>query len=135
LPYEVNILGLYPVYPAPAAPYFRNNSNIPTQNNTTPIQTFYSGWGFFDLSPAPGFMTGDPRGNNYTLGVARQGENVALDAWSYFPNFSFYNNLFTTYRGLPAIGIVMTEFYNDAITPNGGYFGNTVPWQYNVDWS
>jgi len=136
LPYEVNILGLYPVAPAPAAPYFRNNSNIPTQNTSvTPVQTFYSGWGFFDLSPTPGFISGDPRGANDTLaGVHRQGENVSfggIPRWSYFPNFSFFNNLFTTYLGLPAVGIVMTEFYNDT---NNGYYGNTVPWQFEVDW-
>jgi len=136
LPYEVNVIGLYPIYPAPTAPYFRNNLDIPTQNTSvTPIQTFYSGWGFLDLSPAPGFVTGDPRGVNDTLGVARQGENVAFGGaarWSYFVNFNFFNNLYSNYLGLPAIGIVMTEFYNDS---NNGYYGNTVPWQYNVDWT
>ena len=31
------------------------------------------------------------------------------------------------YRGLPALGIVMTEFFNDSIA---GYYGNTVHWNY-----
>jgi hypothetical protein len=45
--------------------------------------------------------------------------------------FNFFNNFFNYYQGLPAIGIVMTEFYNGAVS---GYYGNTVPWQYGVDW-
>ena len=128
LPYEVNVVGFYPIDPAPTvtptAPVFRNNVTIATANTGT-AQTFYSGWGWFDLSPEVGFVSGDTRS-------VRQGENVTVGLWSYFPNFSFFNNLFTIYNGLPAVGIVMTEFYNDSVN---GYYGNTVPWQYQVDWS
>jgi hypothetical protein len=113
LPYEVNIVGLRPV-DAPAAD-FRNNLALPTANSST-AQKFFEGWIEFDLSPAVGFSAGDTR-------IVPQGEAPII--------FNFYNNFFNAYRGLPAIGIVMTEFFNGAVS---GYFGNTVPWQYGVDW-
>lgn len=131
LPFEVNVIGLYPIDPPPSvanpitAPVFRNNVTMQTASTGPPAQVFYSGWGWIDISPLLGFAGGDPRGY-------RQGENVNTTTFSYFLNFSFFNNLFTTYFGLPAVGIVMTEFYNDQVN---GYFGNTVPWQYQVDWS
>jgi hypothetical protein len=119
LPYEVNIIGLYPSVTLPTL-YFRNNVLIATgTSSTTP---FIAGYAWFDLSPA-NLGTGDSR--TYSQG----------EAWNYsLPNhfFNFYNNLFSEYRGLPAIGIVMTEFYNDTVN---GYYGNTVPWRYGVDWT
>jgi hypothetical protein len=125
LPYETNVIGLYPVDPNPPAtvtvPYFRNNMTIGTANaSTVPVTTFYSGWGRIDLSPSvgPPLLAGDTR-------TYRQGAGGIL--------FNFFNNYFSSYRGLPAIGIVMTEFYNGLPTVNG-YYGNTVPWQYIVEW-
>jgi hypothetical protein len=117
LPYEVNIVGLKPIDAYSEDVFdFRNNVGVPTSNAaTTPAQLFFSGWAEFDLSPATG-TTGDPRN-------IRQGK--------YPLTFNFYNNYFNLYRGLPAIGIVMTEFYNGEVS---GYYGNTVPWQYGVDW-
>jgi hypothetical protein len=118
LPYETNVIGLYPVDPNPPAtvsvPYFRNNMTIGTANAAA-SQIFYSGWGRIDLSPslAP-LLPGDTR--TYIQGAA-----------------GIIFNFFTAYRGLPAIGIVMTEFYNGSPTVNG-YYGNTVPWQYIVEW-
>ena len=118
LPYEVNIVGLKPIDAYTEDTFdFRNNVGFATSNSTaTPVQQFFSGWAEFDLSPATGLTSGDPRN-------IPQGK---------FPlTFNFYNNFFNYYRGLPAIGIVMTEFYNGAAS---GYYGNTVPWQYGVDW-
>jgi len=120
LPYEVNIIGLIPK--EGVAPYFRNNYHIATASASTG-QTFYSGWGSLDLSPAVGFIS-DTR-------TVQQGENVATSAWSYWPVFSFFNTLFNQYNGLPAIGVVMKEFFND---PLRTYYGGTVPWQYSTDW-
>jgi hypothetical protein len=114
LPYEVNVIGLYPTDPAPSAPIFRNNITFATASIASG-QTFYSGWGKIDLSP-PLFPINETR-------TLPQGESGIV--------FNFYNNFFTAYRGLPALGIVMTEFYNGS---NSGYYGNTVPWQYEVDW-
>ena len=114
LPYEVNVIGIDPNDPAQIA--FRNNVAIATKNSTSG-QEFNSGWGWIDLSPALGFVSIDPR-------TIRQGESGII--------FNFYNNFFTQYYGLPAIGIVMTEFFNDLLE---GYYGNTVPWQYAVDWN
>lgn len=114
LPYEVNILGLRPVDPPVID--FRNNLVIPTANNAT-AQKFWSGWGELDLSPIVGFNAADTR-------VVPQGKVVLA-------GFNFFNNIFNAYRGLPAIGVVMTEFYNGQVS---GYYGNTVPWQYGVDW-
>ena len=115
LPYEVNVIGLYPTDPATASPVFRNNVTFATAS-TASAQIFYSGWGKIDLSP-PLYPINETR-------AAPQGESGIV--------FNFYNNFFTAYRGLPAIGIVMTEFYNGS---SSGYYGNTVPWQYSVDWS
>jgi len=42
-----------------------------------------------------------------------------------------FSTAFGQYFGLPAIGFVMTEFFNDSVN---GFYGNTVPWQYAVDW-
>lgn len=117
LPYEVNIVGLKPIDIYSEDVFdFRNNVGVPTSNSATaPPQLFFSGWAEIDLSPATG-STGDPR--SYPQG-------------KYPVNFNFYNNFFNYYRGLPAIGIVMTEFYNGTVS---GYYGNTVPWQYGVEW-
>ena len=135
-PWEVNVFGVIPIDPAPVN--FRNNVAIATANNTTQ-QVFTSGWGWIDFSPNIDFVGTDPR-------TITQGESGI--------SFSFYNNFFGAgpvpagqvaancgtvaapapcpgaYRGLPAIGIVMTEFFNDSLE---GYYGNTVPWQYSVD--
>jgi len=112
LPYEVNVIGFYPSETA-ITPPFRNNLVFGTANTTG--QKFFAGWGKIDLSPP--FYVNDTR-------TYLQGETGIV--------FNFYNNFFTAYRGLPTIGIVMTEFYNGT---NSGYYGNTVPWQYGVDWS
>lgn len=137
LPWEVNIIGFLPQDPPPDpfARGWRDNLVIPTKNAGTG-QTFTSGWADFDLSPDP-ITSGDPRslsggGKGWTQGKS----GIA---------FSFFNNFFGpgpapagqvlkgigAYRGLPAMGIVMTEFFNSSFN---GYFGNTVPWQYGVDW-
>jgi hypothetical protein len=118
IPFEVNILGLIPQ--ENAAAQFRNNLMIATANVST-AQTFYNGWGEIDLSPALG-LAGDLR-------TRRQGEYPLAPPPLF--TFNFYNNFFDRYQGLPTIGLVMTEFYNDAVQ---GYYGNTVPWQYGVDW-
>ena len=115
LPYEVNVIGFYPTDPATSAPIFRNNVTFATAS-TASAQIFYSGWGKIDLSP-PLYPINETR-------AAPQGESGIV--------FNFYNNFFSAYRGLPALGIVMTEFYNGS---SSGYYGNTVPWQYSVDWS
>ncbi len=118
LPYEVNIVGLKPIDTYSEDIYdFRNNVGVATSNSlTVPAQKFFSGWAEIDMSPATGQNAGDPR-------TVPQGQTGIV--------FNFYNNFFNTYRGLPAIGIVMTEFFNATIP---GYYGNTVPWQYGVDW-
>jgi hypothetical protein len=125
LPYEVNVIGLQAVDPAPIV--FRNNWAIPT-SNTTSSQAFYAGWGRIDLSPP--VQTGDTRGTG-GLGGARQGKGFGVGVNAPIV-FNFFNNFFDRYYGLPAIGIVMTEFYNGAVS---GYYGNTVPWQYGTDWA
>ena len=114
LPYEVNIIGLRPV-DSPVID-FRNNVVLPTSNTVT-SQLFFSGWAEIDLSPYVPISSADTRTNP-------QGKVVP-------GTFNFFNNFFSVYRGLPALGIVMTEFYNGAVS---GYYGNTVPWQYGVDW-
>jgi len=141
LPYEVNVIGVVPNDPPQVD--FRNNTAIATANNQS-LQVFNEGWGQIDLSPDLLFVTSDPR-------IVRQGKNPVT--------FNFMGTLFPTgavpvpgvhypfectlipggcpgaYRGLPAIGIVMTEFFNDSVGQIfgiGGYFGNTVPWQYEA---
>ncbi len=113
LPFEVNVIGLVPQDPPVVA--FRNNVALATANSQT-MQTFNSGWAFIDLSPNLGFITGDTR-------TAPQGESNIT--------FNFFGNMYDNYRGLPAIGVVMTEFFNGSVN---GFFGNTVPWQFEVDW-
>lgn len=118
LPYEVNIIGLKPItaYSEDIVD-FRNNVGWSTVSSALGAQTFYSGWAEIDLSSPHGVVSGDQRN-------IEQGKYLIL--------FSFYNNLFSYYRGLPVIGVVMTEFYNGTVT---GYYGNTVPWQYDVYWT
>jgi hypothetical protein len=84
------------------APEFRNNVGVGTSGGG---QTFYTGYTITDL------------GDN------GQGEDNI--------QFNFYGNVFASYNGLPAVGIVMTEFFNDSVN---GYYGNTIPWRYRVDW-
>ena len=120
LPWEVNVIGLYPLDPVPTAPYFRNNVVFATASAASG-QSFTSGWGEIDLSPWPNLGAADTR-------VLPQGKSLVGTQWGVF---NFFNNIFNAYRGLPAIGVVMTEFYNGTIS---GYYGNTVPWQYGVDW-
>jgi len=117
LPWQVNVIGLYPSETV-SPNTFRNNWLIPTASATS-SQTFYSGWGRIDLSPPLG---GDTRTVRQGGGAFRGNPIV----------FNYFNNFFTEYFGLPALGIVMTEFYNDAVA---GYYGNTVAWQYGVDWA
>jgi hypothetical protein len=81
---------------------FRNNVPVATAGGG---QTFYEGYSILDL------------GNN------GQGRDNVL--------FNFFGNFYLSYNGLPALGIVMQEFYNGQVA---GYYGNTVPWQYRVDW-
>jgi len=126
LPYEVNVVGMYPV--AGASPEFRNNLALSTASGAF---TFYSGWARIDLSPPFPTSSGDSRTVNTTAngGIAsgagfREGKQGIV--------FSFFNNVFAAYQGLPTLGLVMTEFYNGAVS---GYFGNTVPVHYGVDWS
>jgi len=120
LPWEVNIIGLLPKdpLPDPFARGWRDNFLIATKN-TAANQAFFSGWGEIDLSPE--LITGDIR-------TVRQGR--------FGITFNFMNNIFDEYRGLPAVGIVMTEFFSDFVFKFGnfGYFGNTVPWQFGVAW-
>ena len=85
-----------------ASAEFRNNVPVFTAGGG---QTFYNGYSIVDL------------GDN------GQGKDIIT--------FNFYGNLYASYNGLPALGIVMTEFFNDSVN---GYYGNTVPWQYRVDW-
>jgi len=112
MPFEVNVIGLVATDPPTVG--FRNNIAIATAN-TASNQVFTAGYGWIDLSP----LLGQPPDETRT---ARQGETGV---------FNFFNNPFTQYFGLPALGIVMTEFFNDSVN---GYYGNTVPWQYAVDW-
>jgi len=117
LPYEVNIVGLKPITAYSEDIFdFRNNVGVSTTSSAAGAQTFYSGWAEFDISPPTGVVTGDLRN-------IPQGKYPLL--------FNFYNNWFNYYRGLPVIGIVMTEFYNAVVS---GYYGNTVPWQYGAWW-
>ncbi len=109
IPYEVNVIGLSTT----GTVAFRNNLALTT---TSGGATFYSGWGRINLSPLVPTSSGDTR-------TVPQGKAPTL--------FNFFNNFFNAYRGLPAIGIVMTEFFNSSVN---GYFGNTVPWNYGVDW-
>jgi hypothetical protein len=131
-PWEVNVFGLIPHDPASVD--FRNNVAIATANAISG-QTFTSGWGWIDLSPNLKFVSSDNR-------AVSQGEGSLASPIT----FNFFNNIFPggpmmppspgtfpgAYRGLPGIGIVMTEFFNDSIGA-GAYYGNTVPWQYAVD--
>lgn len=103
LPYEVNVIGYYPLARPPDPPYFRDNLTVATASGSL---TFYAG--YVDLD----------------LGFNNQGKDLVT--------FNFFDNFFASYNGLPAIGIQMTEFYNGAVS---GYYGNTVPLRYGVDWS
>ncbi|MGD0626656.1 MAG: hypothetical protein ABSB32_18345 [Thermodesulfobacteriota bacterium] len=90
-------------YPSESATSeFRNNVVASTAGGG---QTFYEGYAITDL------------------GSSDQGEDTIT--------FNFFGNIFQSYNGLPAVGIVMSEFYNGGVQ---GYYGNTVPWQYRVDW-
>jgi len=112
LPYEVNVIGLYPADSVVLG--FRNNVGISTANSYYGT-VFYSGWGRIDLSP-------DLSSGGYDTRTYVQGEEGM---------FNFFGNLYSAYRGLPAIGVVMTEFFND---PLRTYYGGTAPWQYSADW-
>jgi len=145
LPWEVNVIGLLPLdpLPDPFARGWRDNYLIATKNASSG-QTFFSGWGEINLSPP--LIAGDIR-------AAVQGKANII--------FNYMNNFFPTgvfpgdaedgvgfpdgckfagcpgaYRGLPAVGIVMTEFFNDFVgkVGNFGYYGNSVPWQFGVAW-
>ncbi len=144
LPWEVNVIGLLPVssLPDPASRGWRDNLLLSTQGASgTPADTFKAGWVSLDLSPFTSEVgASDPRADATFGSFAAQGKaNIT---------FNFMGTLFPTgpapqagfhwpagapylgqYRGLPAIGIVMTEFYNPSIH---GYYGNTVPWQYEA---
>lgn len=133
--YEVNVIGLLPQdpIPDPAARGWRDNTLLPTMNSSSG-QTFNEGWAIIDLTPDSLGIGTDPRlDGTFGSGVPQGKSGI---------DFSFFNNFFGAvlpsgqvlagagrYRGLPAIGIVMTEFYNDSVL---GYYGNTVPWQYDV---
>lgn len=105
--WEVNIIGLYSAERPPDPPIFTDNVTVATAGSG---QTFYSGYTRIDLG-----FNGQGRDNTANEPLA----------------FNFFRNFFFSYNGLPAIGIVMTEFFNDSVN---GYYGNTVPWQYSVDW-
>lgn len=107
LPWEVNIIGVYPSTTAVAE--FRNNVVVSTSDGAS--NTFYTGYGIIDL------------------GFNGQGkDNITF---SFFGDIGSGWNIFHSYNGLPAIGIVMTEFFNDSIE---GYYGNSIPWRYRADW-
>jgi hypothetical protein len=136
LPWEVNIVGLYPTDP-PTIKFTRDNVGIAT---ASPLDVFQEGWGWLDLSPflfAASETREAPQGEGGQAGVfdniGRPGAPwLAATVPAYaFDGFNFFGNPFNVYYGLPAIGIIMTEFYNDSV---GGYYGNTVPWQYEVEW-
>ena len=155
LPWEVNVIGLLPVnnLPDPFARGWRDNLLLATQGALgTAADTFKSGWVSLNLSPL-GNTVGvlDSRSDATFGSLVAQGKSGII--------FNFMGTLFPTgaarqlgwhfpgiigvdpggscpvggclgqYRGLPAIGIVMTEFYNATIK---GYYGNTVPWQYEA---
>ncbi|MGA2468900.1 MAG: hypothetical protein ABSH06_31760 [Thermodesulfobacteriota bacterium] len=142
LPWEVNVVGLLPVnsLPDPIARGWRDNLLLATQGATgTAADTFKAGWVSLNLSPTSTEVGSaiDTRADTTWGPVVAQGRSGI--------SFSFFNNFFGAgaalpagqvqagagqYRGLPAVGIVMTEFYNDTVK---GYYGNTVPWQYEVD--
>jgi hypothetical protein len=135
LPWEVNVIGLYPQEPPTAR--FRDNVGIAT---ASPLDVFLEGWGWFDLSPllfASSETREAPQGEGGRVGIfdniGRVGAPwLAATAPPYtFGGFNFFGNPFNVYYGLPAIGLVMTEFYNDSVQ---GYYGNTVAWQYEVEW-
>jgi len=105
-------MGLYPEDPVVMG--FRNNVGIST-GNASLGQKFYSGSGKIDLSPN---LSGGDDTRTYV-----QGEEGIL--------FNFFGNLYSAYRGLPAIGVVMTEFFNDPLIT---YYGRTLPWQCSTAW-
>jgi len=111
LPWEVNIIGLYPS--ETMTPEFRNNVTVSTAGGG---QTFYAGYGIIDL------------GDN-----SQGKDNIASAGTAIIPwiGFNFFGNIYQSYNGLPAVGIVMTEFYNGSVA---GYYGNTIPWRYRTDW-
>ncbi|HSB06957.1 MAG TPA: hypothetical protein VLK23_17410, partial [Thermodesulfobacteriota bacterium] len=122
LPWEVNIAGLIPSDPPIGSWDWRDNVLIGTASAVAG-QVFNAGWGAIYLSP--GMLPGDFRSDPVYGSLVPQGKADIF--------FSFFNYLFPgfqglpgAYRGLPAIGVVMTEFFNDSIN---GCYGNTVPWQ------
>ncbi len=108
LPYEVNVVGYYP-NTSINAPIFRNNVVTYTTDGGTNL--FNTGYSIVDL------------GNN--------GQGIDLITFTFFGDQLNPGRYFHSYNGLPAIGIVMTEFFNDSTLQ---YFGNSIYWQYRVDW-
>lgn len=101
LPYEVNVIGFYPSQSI-IAPIFRNNVVEATTNGGA--STFSTGYMIIDLAD------NDQGKDNIT--------------------FTFFGLYYHSYNGLPAVGIAMEEFFNDAILQ---YYGNAIAWQYRVD--
>lgn len=137
IPWEVNVVGLLPIDPRPD-PFtrgWRDNLIISTRNANLGI-TYNEGWSIMDLSPDL-FGVNDPR----QADPARSQGKLPVTV------FNYMGTLFPTgpaaqvgwhwpgqeylgqYRGLPALGIVMTEFFNQALE---GYYGNTVHWNYRA---
>jgi len=125
-PFEVNVVGLYdhaitaPSPSVPPASLFRDNAFISTFDDD---QHFTAGWIRFDLSP-----------NTADLPAGVTGDQGAAGDFNFFDSL-FSEDNFTAYRGLPVIGIVLTEVVNLTIGTQGGYYGAAVPWASAVDWT
>jgi len=114
LPYEVNVIGLYPeTVPAsfPTTAQQRNNVGLPTGG-------FTEGWFWIDLYR-------DQNGLEKHVGVPMSWVDPA---WTLF---EFFGQLFTEYHGLPTLSIALQEFTNGNV---GGAYGTMFPAFYQVDW-
>lgn len=112
LKYEVNVVGLYNTTGAVGTLKERDNLGLPSGG-------FDSGWFKIDLNGTAGGQD-----LNTHIKTLPDG-NLKLDS------FNWFGNLFDTYHGLPAIGLVYQEFSNAAA---GGFYGEILPIFYEVDW-
>lgn len=153
-PFEVNIVGIYDVsrdadiYAIPpaqtlaphsisdvslgyaAGSIYRDNMVVYSYSS---VNHFTSGWMIFDMSPedggTPATITGAP--SPIPAGHGYQGEtpaNAGLTGFNFFSRIG-PNVITSGYRGLPAIGAVLTEViaapYN---------YRTAIPWAYAVDY-
>jgi len=122
LPYEVNIIGIYPVASSPTLTNPRDNLGLPTGG-------FLSGWWEMDLdgTATPSVFGTHTKALDAEVGPpASQGGNLKIAAFNWFGNF------FEQYFGLPTIAMIAQEFSNGAV---GGAYGEFLPVYYSVDWS